>query len=495
MLFVNLESSTASSSNTDTLTDHLAERAGHVNDFLNSYPNCGQERLYANFMIYCCKYFKNPPTNTTTEASSSDGVDNLTVGVSDLSINAPHDSVFSILETTTEIRQHLRKIEASQMEEVEQAYHESQQRGDSHIARIFLHTFFYPKVIDMKHLEEVSMTGIIEFTSQQPQADNVRSPENAAVMLCRLLRAADEIYYSFTRWKRVTAVLSVSTFNIKPDKLDEGQRSTYRNFLALIFGKLDCKINLIQECMWKREDMWSEILPRHAVAVYTTITKNKKGKKYREYHAGIAVANDLEAESESAGPRWVCQKLTVTEQQKVKLLSFSYHGSRKVPDESKIQLIIKFISDKVIQFCIGEECPAIVGGDFNYDIRRITWPEDIRPHIQICAGNPEPHTSIDFLCVVHGETFQTKMIMPKTLLTRLDVVKDGLDIAKEGLKKAHDQELKQLAAELKKLKGGLDIGKETLKKAHIKKLEELENLKGNITTHPALFGHILLYHQ
>ena len=410
-------------------------------------------------MQHCCTYVQNLPTNTTTEASLSAAVDNLTARLSDLSINAPHDSVFSILETTTEIRQHLGKIEPSQIKEVEKAYHESQRHGDSHIARIFLHTFFYPKVIDnqgSEYIEEVSMTGIIEFTSQQPQADDVLGPENAAVMLCRLLRAADEIYANLTKRNGETAVLSVSTFNIKSDKLGRGQRGTYRVFLEHIFDKLDCDINLIQECMWKKSTIWEDILPGHTVQVTNAIASS-------EYHAGIAVANLKAGKFNRGGThRWGYQLLTVTEQQKVKFLSFSYHGSRKVSDKKKKNYITQFIST-VMKFCDEQKRPAIVGGDFNYDIRRITWTDKIKPHIQICAGSPEPHTSIDFLCVVHGETFQTKIVMPKTLLTRLDVAKDGLDIAKEGLEE--DQ------------------------------AAELEKIKGKITTHPALFGHILLYHQ
>ena len=399
----------------------------------------------------CCKYFQNPPTNTTTEASLSDAVDNITAGVSDLSINAFHYSVFSILKTTMKITQHLHKIEPSQIKEVEKAYCESLQHGDSHMARIFLLTLFYP-IVKENYIMEATMAGMKDFFTGQLK--------HAVAMLYRLFQAAIEIYYKLEKWGKsavsqntqqptttICTTVSVSTFNILPDS---GANRTYRTFLAPVFQKMNCDIYLLQECTWTRENLWEQMLTSNYIVrgfntnSHAGMAVIKAGAVVRGNHPHIRVLKYINSE------RWRCYYLTTTttqQQQEVQFLSFSYHAIR----HPKVKDITDFISE-VMCLCDEEQCqlPAIIGGDFNYDIKDIdNWPEDIKPHIQFCAGTPEPQRSIDFLCVVYGERFKTKMILPETLTTRLDIAEEA----------------------------------------------RAARFDSDVTTHPALFGHILLYSQ
>lgn len=53
--------------------------------------------------------------------------------------------------------------------------------------------------------------------------------------------------------------------------------------------------------------------------------------------------------------------------------------------------------------------PAIIGGDFNYNIRKIDWKPQHR--MKVFGGTSDRHRSIDFLCTVYEDAFETKMVM------------------------------------------------------------------------------------
>ena len=399
----------------ETLKRLLKERADRVNNFLEKYPACDKEQLHAHFTALATA--STTTTNPTTDTSTVNSVTKDVI-----------DSIMKIMETKEKIKECLPNINPSKMKIVENIYNKSVEYGANRIAMLILNTFFYPTVVEIKQhasIKEISMARITEFIKQQPQADVVSSQEHAAVMLYGLL--AEEIHSAKESEKlhvtkrehhikrEVTIcsdIISVLSFNIgSATNIPKDMRPNYAQFLQDIFPRLDCDINLIQECIWKKK-YWDEILQGkdHTVNVIDG------------YHAGIAVAKNIKAEPHGDTFRWGCWLISVTaEQQELKFLSFSYHCSLEKNKEYRIQ---QFIS-KVTETCEEKRLPAIIGGDFNYDIRKITeWP-DINPQdIRIYPETPASKKSIDFICVVHGESFETTITMLDECVTRFDIAKE-----------------------------------------------------------------------
>ena len=219
--------------------------------------------------------------------------------------------------------------------------------------------------------------------------------------------------------KCLSASVSVSTFNIKGTTVGD----EYKEFLKEVFITLNCDLHHIQECLW---NPWSknghDILAGYSVESTST----------EEIHAGIAsdlsslTRKDMGISNSFLSKRSFFSKFSaimtyecLTRKQSaipLKFLSFSFHGSHKVTDGEKVQQISQFF-EFVIKCCRAEELPAIVGGDFNYDIRMI---EAIQKDVRI-FGEPVSVRVIDYLCIVCGYTFETKMTMSHE--GKLDITK------------------------------------------------------------------------
>ena len=268
--------------------------------------------------------------------------------------------------------------------------------------------------------------------------DNAKTAEDIykKMKLCEpsKQRREEEKKKNKTRHRLVSAV-STSTFNIK----GKVQNDSYKKFLERVFGLLKCSLHHLQECTWKSPSVWAikSILPDHLVSL-NLVDGTVVGE------AGIAglsgVLDLIQPSGWSAGfgpfPDRIHYRIIKSirtlevisipgqhpmvnpSETKLDFLSFSYHGRYKVKNSQKKEQIVKFI-EYVGACCREQGLPAIVGGDFNFDIRKIPWQEQHK--IKIFGGTSEQHSSIDFLCTVHGETFETKMGMMWPFFGYLDI--------------------------------------------------------------------------
>ena len=237
------------------------------------------------------------------------------------------------------------------------------------------------------------------------------------------------------------AVVSVSTFNIKGTV----QHDTYQRFLRDTFSTLNCDLHHLQELLWKDDsNIWSlNIFPGCAVDIGATEREagvaiinapNRNTIKVvdkhftdheRLYSCRIQVADKLQicVEEERIYP-------VKESRQYLQFLSFSYHGRfRATKEEDKIRNIGEFI-DLVKECCEDHYLPAIIGGDFNYDIRDIRALQD-DPNIKIyCSESEHRKKTIDFLCTVHEDTFKTRMTMVPEFVRHHDIrqnIPEGFD--------------------------------------------------------------------
>lgn len=205
--------------------------------------------------------------------------------------------------------------------------------------------------------------------------------------------------------------VSAVTFNIK----GRCQNAAYREFLRRVFMKLECQIYHIQECTWvPRSKFWGTVLPECHVMSHNNLEAGLayyKGQDQPRPLGAAGVDHD----------RAYYQKFTTTSSTIINcdmevydvsgrglmFLSFSFHGRHKADRDRKEMEIIEFFQ-LVINRCKKEKIPAIVGGDFNYNIRLIA--SDL-PEVRIYGGTCPGKRSIDFLCVVCGDNFDTKMSM------------------------------------------------------------------------------------
>ena len=220
------------------------------------------------------------------------------------------------------------------------------------------------------------------------------------------------------RARYLLSVVSVSTFNIKGTV----QNNEYKGFLMNAFSRLRSNLHHIQECIWSQRGVWikESILSGYKIRI------SPSGDAGLASHIMFLKQQGPPSGMRNPFPKRVCclkfsTKInfevvkhemglpSVEESDKIlEFLSFSYHGYHKVPKEHKIMHIKKCINF-VGKCCRAEKLPAIIGGDFNFNIRKIDWTSQDK--IKIFGGTSSRHRSIDFLCTVCEDAFETKMVM------------------------------------------------------------------------------------
>ena len=274
----------------------------------------------------------------------------------------------------------------------------------------------------------------------------LQTEEDVAVLLFNCIGAA----YDLDRKTRIldtpqsfsrVAVVSVSTFNMKGTV----QHDTYKRFLRDIFGTLNCDLHHLQELLWKEDsNIWSRRIFPDDCDVDVKATKRKEGAAIN--NAGIALKRDrievVDKFEYTDRERLYCCRIQVTDtfqiheekrkrkisrikksSQYLRFLSSSYHGKSSIIDKFKEENI-KGLIQAVKQWCEEEKLPAIIGGDFNYDIRKIRDFKD-DPNIQIyCSESKHRPDTIDFLCTVHEDSYDTKMTLVPQFVRHLDIRKD-----------------------------------------------------------------------
>jgi len=103
------------------------------------------------------------------------------------------------------------------------------------------------------------------------------------------------------------------------------------------------------------------------------------------------------------------QSTRLSHHRKLSFLAFSFHGRYKVPHEAKRAQILAFFAH-VMNRCIQTQLPALVGGDFNYDLSR----DDIRGQLtdEFTFGGGFirlPDNEIDYICCVSPNAIPTKL--------------------------------------------------------------------------------------
>ena len=263
------------------------------------------------------------------------------------------------------------------------------------------------------------------------------SIEDVAEKLSKYTAGAAMIYNKLKRYKRpkqekekkktkyLLSMVSASTFNIKGTI----QNDEFKSFLMKAFSMLRSNLYHIQECIWSETGVWvkKNILPpadykiRISPSGDAGIASHTRFLKELGPPSGM-VSSFLTSVLKSFASRAYCLKFStnityevikpewvVTRSSKtLKFLSFSFHGYHKKSPEFKTLYIKRFI-EFVGKCCRAEKLPAIVGGDFNYDIRKINWER--RHRIKIFGGTSNSHRSIDFLCTVYENAFETRMAM------------------------------------------------------------------------------------
>ncbi len=179
----------------------------------------------------------------------------------------------------------------------------------------------------------------------------------------------------------------------------------------------------IQECIWSARGAWvkKHILPDYKISISPSGDAGLASHEVFLKELGVPSGmvnpfpnrvyclkfatniNNFEVIKHGNGPPEVIESKNTLE-----FLSFSYHGYHKVSHEHKLKHIKKFIKF-VGKCCRTERLPAVIGGDFNYDIRKIEWMP--RDEIKVFGGTSSEHRSIDFLCTVCENAFETQMVM------------------------------------------------------------------------------------
>lgn len=250
----------------------------------------------------------------------------------------------------------------------------------------------------------------------------------------------------------LVAVISVSTFNPKGKHRGE-DRENYKNVLQEV---PPISLHHIQEPVWTKVDAQEEetstassstaegeqlttpkkkipekkgISPGPSPVLASVIFPSKFNVTSPNKEAAIAfneyflkkedfsVAGTLPDELQG---RFYCCKLSAIKTFKVskqveicgsghgdflQFLSFSFHGHHSsYTDEQKLEEIKAFIKC-VEDNCEREKLPAIIGGDFNLDIKKLE-----NENIKIFNRYERPQ-HIDFLCIVCFDKFETKISM------------------------------------------------------------------------------------
>ena len=258
-----------------------------------------------------------------------------------------------------------------------------------------------------------------------------RLRRNLALFLLSCIEAAQYLSDEIQQINSRVAVIPVSTFNMKGTV----QNNAYKHFLEGVFSKLGCNLYLLQELLWVvtskiwvgNSKIWTgRIFPDCAIDIRAT--RREAGVVING--AGIAVRSldMVDFDNKYLRGRICCCRIIVPRTFKVQthlflgkrrsrlvcvkdsseylhFLSFSFHGHHKIRKECKESNIKTFI-EHVRECCERERLPAIIGGDFNYDIRNIRWEKE--DHIEIYSPR---RPAIDFLCTVHEDTFATKMTL------------------------------------------------------------------------------------
>lgn len=237
------------------------------------------------------------------------------------------------------------------------------------------------------------------------------------------------------RRHRLEALVPVSTFNIKGTV----QSNAYKKFLQTVFQNLPCQLHHLQECIWRgTSNVWlglhvQQILPLGFVVSSTPTKdaaiacdlKNLTLVEKLNFPNNSSVRNRICACKMSAiftrELIWSDDYFEVTVRKNaLEFLSFSFHGYYKISNQQKVRDITSFIQ-YVVWWCEQKRLPAIVGGDFNYNIKDIAWSPQLQQKIKIFGGTNLDYSSIDYLCVVCGNMFPTKMAMMGPFFRYLDI--------------------------------------------------------------------------
>ena len=236
------------------------------------------------------------------------------------------------------------------------------------------------------------------------------------------------------------ACFKAATFNIKGPRSGSDVNTA---FLSRILNKLSCDAYFLQECPYKEgSDLWSAFLfHEFTIKELGTFTKDaaiawNNTTLQKDECSSLILPLILPLDGTRLKDRVAVAILSVkdtkelvkkrdgsTEERsssaKLKCLLFSFHGWYRCNDNQKMKDILFFFK-YVRNCCRAAQLPAIVGGDFNFDLRKFaskateSGKKRLRKLVNtICSTvvGRRSESEIDYFCTVCSNEFPTKLML------------------------------------------------------------------------------------